>query len=508
MAAVPAGVSLPQFNSITLGGSASASTGTLKFNSNGIGWKAKSESGRTVTVISKEIASIHWIRLNKKIFQLKIVQKDGKTVKFDGFQEVDKPNLSLYLREHFKLELQDVSLATKGWNWGSFHVQGANLSFKVEDKQAFEVPFSQIATAQLAKNEINVKFSDTAVGGTESLLEMRFSVPTIPGEKEGEPPIMTAESFLRQMLSKIDVQGSDASSLVHFPNLQFLAPRGRYSVEMLPTFFELHGKTFSYQIKYEHVSRLFELPTRTENNTVFVISLDPPIKQGQTTYPHLLLHASTNTEVEGLSITLPKDQERKYPNLVGLAGLELNVVRKAFETFLPGRQTTGPGTFQSHYKTSCIKCSFKANDGYLYPLEKGFFYIHKPPLHIPFNSISQVEFARLGTHNTFDLIVTVKGSARENNVNYVFSSIARLTLPFLSLRPVPPFLTFFLCLRLELSNLQQFVAAKRITVGGTQPEEITAAPTVASIPLGDEDDDGMSILNSCIPFVLPFFQLQ
>lgn len=28
----------------------------------------------------------------------------------------------------------------------------------------------------------------------------------------------------------------------------------------------------------------------------------------------------------------------------------------------------------------CVRCSYKADDGFLYPLDKAFFYVHKPPM--------------------------------------------------------------------------------------------------------------------------------
>lgn len=50
----------------------------------------------------------------------------------------------------------------------------------------------------------------------------------------------------------------------------------------------------------------------------------------------------------------------------------------------------------SHSGFPAIGCSYKAAAGYLYPLDRGFIYIHKPPLHIRFEEISSVNFARSG----------------------------------------------------------------------------------------------------------------
>ena len=56
----------------------------------------------------------------------------------------------------------------------------------------------------------------------------------------------------------------------------------------------------------------------------------------------------------------------------------------------------------------------QADDGYLYPLERAFFYVHKPPTLIIFDEIESVEFMRQGgglvaaSVKTFDLNVRQK----------------------------------------------------------------------------------------------------
>ncbi len=100
--------------------------------------------------------------------------------------------------------------------------------------------------------------------------------------------------------------------------------RGRYDIEMFASFMKLHGKTFDYKIEYNTISRLFQLPKPDQRHVFFIVSiriistlyftlsiiyrtpvlillqfhfsiiwnhqvsLDPPIKQGQTRYPHLV----------------------------------------------------------------------------------------------------------------------------------------------------------------------------------------------------------------------------
>lgn len=77
--------------------------------------------------------------------------------------------------------------------------------------------------------------------------------------------------------------------------------------------------------------------------------------------------------------------------------------------------------YQNHAGDGCaVRCSYKADDGFLYPLEKAFFYVHKPPMCINHNDIEYVEFQRQGgtgaaasSVRTFDLLI------RQRSVNSV-----------------------------------------------------------------------------------------
>jgi len=77
---------------------------------------------------------------------------------------------------------------------------------------------------------------------------------------------------------------------------------GRYDIKVFQTFFQLHGKTFDYKIPMTTVLRLFILPHKDGRQVFFVVSLDPPIKQGQTRYHYLVLLFNMDDET---SIELP-----------------------------------------------------------------------------------------------------------------------------------------------------------------------------------------------------------
>lgn len=46
---------------------------------------------------------------------------------------------------------------------------------------------------------------------------------------------------------------------------------------------------------------------------------------------------------------------------------------------LSGAKVTRPGKFRSSQNGFCVRASLKAEEGTLYPLEKSFFFLPKPP---------------------------------------------------------------------------------------------------------------------------------
>ena len=68
-----------------------------------------------------------------------------------------------------------------------------------------------------------------------------------------------------------------------------------------------------------------------------------------------------------------------------------------------------------HLVEVCCFVSLQADDGYLYPLERAFFYIQKPPTLLVHDEIESVEFLRQGggmlaaSAKTFDLSIRMQG---------------------------------------------------------------------------------------------------
>lgn len=93
----------------------------------------------------------------------------------------DKDTIKEYSKSNFDVEMEDVHLSYKGWNWGECGIENGLLTFKVEDKLASDIPLADITQAAAQgpqgkeKNEavIEMAVDDTAMPEDEILVEMR-----------------------------------------------------------------------------------------------------------------------------------------------------------------------------------------------------------------------------------------------------------------------------------------------------------------------------------------------
>ncbi|XP_033153626.1 FACT complex subunit Ssrp1 [Drosophila mauritiana] len=347
---------------------------------------------------------------------LRVFTKGGVLHRFTGFRDSEHEKLGKFIKTAYSQEMVEKEMCVKGWNWGTARFMGSVLSFDKESKTIFEVPLSHVSQCVTGKNEVTLEFhqnDDAPVG----LLEMRFHIPAV--ESAEEDPV---DKFHQNVMSKASVISASGESIAIFREIQILTPRGRYDIKIFSTFFQLHGKTFDYKIPMDSVLRLFMLPHKDSRQMFFVLSLDPPIKQGQTRYHYLVLLFAPDEET---TIELPFSEAELRDKYEGklekeISGPVYEVMGKVMKVLI-GRKITGPGNFIGHSGTAAVGCSFKAAAGYLYPLERGFIYIHKPPLHIRFEEISSVNFARSGgSTRSFDFEVTLK-----NGTVHIFSSIEK-----------------------------------------------------------------------------------
>uniref|UniRef100_A0A146P5H5 FACT complex subunit SSRP1 n=1 Tax=Fundulus heteroclitus TaxID=8078 RepID=A0A146P5H5_FUNHE len=404
-----------EFNDIYQEVKGSWNDGRLRFSKQNVVYKSN-KTGKVDSIPAGELNLAQWRRVCLG-HGIKLGTSTGHVYKYDGFRDTDFEKISEFFKGNYKVELSEKDMSVKGWNWGTAKFSGPLLSFDVNDTTAFEIPLSNVSQCATGKNEVTLEFhqnDDTEV----SLMEVRFYVPPSQTDERQDP----VEAFAQNVLSKADVIQATGDAVCIFKELQCLTPRGRYDIRIYPTFLHLHGKTFDYKIPYTTVLRLFLLPHKDQRQMFFVISLDPPIKQGQTRYHFLILLFSKEEDINLTLNMSEEDVEKRFEGKLSknMSGSLYEMVSRVMKA-LVNRKITVPGNFQGHSGAQCITCSYKASSGLLYPLERGFIYVHKPPVHLRFEEISCVNFAR-GTTTTrsFDFEIETKQGNQ-----YTFSSIER-----------------------------------------------------------------------------------
>ena len=103
-----------------------------------------------------------------------------------------------------------------------------------------------------------------------------------------------------------------------------------------------------------------------------------------------------------------------------MKGATYEVVSRLMKAVV-NKKVTVPGSFLGHSGTPAISCSYKAASGFIYPLERGFIFVYKPPIFVKFEDVKYVNFARSGGSNrSFDIEIHTRGET-----NYTFSSIEK-----------------------------------------------------------------------------------
>ena len=368
--------------------------------------------------------------------------------RFDGFPPTDFEKLKNAFTTSLDVDLQKVNMCSTGASFANVSVKDKNLAFQQciledanEEGEEFEprdgpeimsIDLTEVSQCVLPgnnRNEIEVQFpeSDTVEAGTDQLVGLRFYVPPDPDADPSDPS--PAELLQQRIMKTANIRKTTGDVIVQFDETQgtFLTPRGRYTVELYETYFRMRGNKYDYKIKYDDISRLFLLPKADEVHQAFVISLDKPIRQGQQRYQHLVLQ--TTKEQAQVHVNLDEAAlEKEYNGDLQpvMKGALSNLIAKTFKV-IAHKKVFIPGKFANANQQACVKCALRANEGHLYPLEKQFIFIHKPPVLIRFDEVESVEFQRYaggqGSTRNFDLCVTLKSGAATKE--YTFSGIDR-----------------------------------------------------------------------------------
>lgn len=475
---------------------------------------------------SEELLAAHWSR-GARGYEVRIQTKNKGVAQLDGFDQEDFNAVKNAFKHNFDMNLENVEHSVRGWNWGRVDFERSEMVFNVQNKPAFEINYGDISNTNLVgKAEVALEFnlqtaSEREKAGDE-IVEMRFYVPgTVQKTEDGEikPKIekkikeeddaikqeedgsikqeedgsikqedddsikqeddssikqedgeedgqeqSAAQYFYESVKDRADIGQIAGDAIVSFTDVLFLTPRGRYDIDMYPTSFRLRGKTYDYKIQYKTVERIFLLPKPDELHNIIIIQLDPPLRQGQTRYPFLVIQFLKEEEIE-VELNVENDVfEKKYADKLKKKYDEAahQVVGQLFKG-LTGKRVIFPASYTTTHGQAGVSCSLKASEGYFYPLDKCFLFVPKPTVYIPYSEVSSVKFSRVGgsvsSSRTFDMTIVLRSGAGEHQ----FSNIARE----------------------EQSSLESYIKSKNIKIKNEDSDD----QTLLAAALGDESED-------------------
>ncbi|KAK0563294.1 FACT complex subunit [Tilletia horrida] len=436
-----------QFDGLFLG--LSPQSGRMRIAAGGIGYKASGENSKAITVPADNIVDFSWVKVARN-FQLRIRLRqstegsNGRRLTLDGFLREQHDELASAIKTYYDKPLLTQELSVRGWNWGEVSILDEDVEevqFVVKDRVAFEIPINHIANSNIARQEVSIEFlnpeqqepvSNTGATGSsgdgssgaagrrsnskhDQLVEIKLYIPgeiERDGSDDGaDEPELAANAFHDAIKARADMGPVQGDAVVVFRDCLILTPRGRYDIDMFPNFLRLRGKTYDYKILYSSITRLFLLPKPDDVHVHFVIGLDPPIRQGLTRYPYLVLQFPREEEMDCELNLSEEDLQGKYQGKLKKRYEEptFRIISNVFK-HLSNQKLTVPGSFESSAGQASIKCNVKAVEGLLYPLDKALLWVSKQPIYLPYSQIHQVVFSRVGgsvsSSRTFDLRVS------------------------------------------------------------------------------------------------------
>ncbi|KAH7650222.1 structure-specific recognition 1 (SSRP1) (recombination signal sequence recognition) [Cryptosporidium bovis] len=465
--------------------------GIFKASKELFGWKNK-RTNATYHYKPEEISGIEWLQLGpeENSCQLRVFIREKKDcVYFTGFRTEDLSIIKDHFKNNYGIELKERELITNGTNWGDLVVQNETICITGEDKVMMYVPTTEInQIAMPSKSELVLEFNDSINGGEDcdDIMEIRLFVPNMQNSVDGNS--LTSAEKLRNDLQTLLGIGTSGSmdKVCRLNDIHLLVPRGRYEIEVLVNCMKLHGKSFDYTILYKSISRLFLLPRPGSSLVNLVVALETPMRQGNTKYPFVVMQFDTQQDDDiEMPLNLPEKELERFSGLSSvMTGKFWDIITRILKS-LTGHSIIVPGDFRSAYQYHCIRCSYKAQDGLLYPLNRSFIYITKPVIMIRYDDVLNIEFSRMGGNQTrfFELTISIKGGGE-----YSFTSIDKAEYN--------PLIKFLQEKNIRIKNLEENIDSSRRTASKGHDKQDSNRKDSESksildqdLPSDDEEDE-------------------
>lgn len=452
--------------------------GQLKLSEGGLGWR-DSRSGKITTLAAADVSRALALRCMRRM-QLRLHKTDSSIFIFDNIDEETLPSVEDLLRESWGVALETRQTLVKGANWGITEiVEGGRLAFSSKNSIIFDIPLSEVINAtNPGKDEVAIEFSDGATRDADCVVEMRFFVPN-QANLSGDPASASTEDI---EMAGSDNEGSEKDDeeqdddgkeggkksgakllceriqsfsqvnrgvgrvIATLPSeITCIQPRGRLAIDMSATHLRLKGKSYDHRIPYAAIAKIFLLPRIDETHVMLILQVDPPLRQGQTRYPFVTLQMGRDEECR----VVPDNGNLQPTGDDSSATTSLNVSKEMQElkseysgaTYevlasllrdIAGQRPIVPGTsFQgaANYSVPAVKAIYKANDGYLYFLERSLIFLPKSVILIPHSEVSYVEVSRIGSGSgnprSFDIRIQLRRPLQPGSASIALGSNAQ-----------------------------------------------------------------------------------
>ena len=416
------------FGSVSLIAGGITSQGALRLGADKVEWK-KAGGGRSVAIAKADVGEVTYSQIPGGVTLTVRSKGTAPAMRMKGFRGSDMATVKEAMKALYDVDVVKRDMQVIGRNWGQIEVdQAGAITFDVEGKRQFEISSKDVAAVAMpTKHEVMLEFHmDDAVmnASKDAMVEMSFYVPPTNktwgvdgwGTDDHDPDDTGAKRLSDRLMEVCDVDTATGDAIAEFDSVSLVAPRGKVGIELFANHLRLNGNAVDFKIQHSSIQRLFLLPKPTNAQTYAILHLDPPIRKGQTFYPHIVavFNANEELEVEPLMDAALKEKlgdavEDSYD------GPSSEVFIRLLKA-VAGVKLTRQGTFASPAGGHAVKASNKAEVGHLYPLEKSFFYLPKPPMLLPYAEVTEIEFERHAgagptTQRTFDMAVTMRNGA-------------------------------------------------------------------------------------------------
>ncbi|KAM0675346.1 FACT complex subunit ssrp1 [Gurleya vavrai] len=357
---------------------------TLKLAHAGIAMKVK-QSGQIISIKKEDLKDIELFRGIQK-FNMRIITNDILNVNNLSEHKIDE--IKHFCSKFYNIAIYQKELEINEPQKGKLLISGDFLEFK-NNNLVFDIPLKEIENVYSIKNELTFSFKEQK----NSVVELKFVTDNLK---------ICDEIKERTEITK-------ANEILAIESIQSLVPRGKNDYIFYDTFFKMVGSTYEHKIFYSSIKQIFWL--EKENNEHFLaFEADPPIRQGQTRYSFVVMVFKDDIEEE-ISLNLTSEDKRRFPSLLqeysGSLGFSFMQILKS----MTNAKVHKVGSFSTLSGIKNVKCTLKASDGHLFPLDSYLIFMPKAIL-MPLKEIQNIEFSRVNVSKfaakTFDMKIEME----------------------------------------------------------------------------------------------------